>query len=89
VKGVMGAAGQLVGQSAMRGRIKSFVRGQGTGYIRDQSGRDVFFHKGDVMDKGYNDLEVGAEVSFEVIDDAISGARAQKIKALRRASRNP
>jgi cold shock CspA family protein len=85
----MGAAGQLVGQSAMRGRIKSFVRGQGTGYIRDQSGRDVFFHKGDVMDKGYNDLEVGAEVSFEVIDDAISGARAQKIKALRRASRNP
>ena len=69
----------------MRGRIKSFVRGQGTGYIRDQAGRDIFFHKGDVVDKGYNDLEVGADVTFEIIDDPISGARAQKIKATRRA----
>jgi cold shock CspA family protein len=67
----------------MRGRIKSFVRGQGTGYIRDEAGRDVFFHKGDVADKGYNDLEVGTQVVFEVIDDPISGARAQKIKAMR------
>jgi cold shock CspA family protein len=68
----------------MRGRIKSFVRGQGTGYIRDESGRDVFFHKGDVVDKGYNDLEVGGQVTFEVIEDPISGARAQKITAVRR-----
>ena len=68
----------------MLGRIKSFVRGQGTGYIRDQQGRDVFFHKRDVVDKGYNDLEVGAQVSFEMIDDPISGARAQRIKAVKR-----
>jgi cold shock CspA family protein len=71
----------------MLGRIKSFVRGQGTGYIRDSRGRDVFFHKGDVVDKGYNDLEVGAQVSFDVIDDPISGARAQKIKAVKAAKR--
>jgi cold shock CspA family protein len=69
----------------MLGQIKSFVRGQGTGYIRDHLGRDVFFHKGDVVDKGYNDLEVGSEVSFDVIEDPISGARAQRIKATRRA----
>jgi cold shock CspA family protein len=68
----------------MLGQIKSFVRGQGTGYIRDELGRDVFFHKGDVLEKGYNDLEVGTTVSFDVIEDAISGARAQRIKAVRR-----
>ena len=52
-----------MGQSAMLGRIKSFVRGQGTGYIRDQLGRDVFFHKGDVVDKGYNAILSGLRVT--------------------------
>ena len=42
----------------MTGRIKSVVRGQGIGYIRDDLGRDVFFHKGDVVNKAYNDLTV-------------------------------
>ena len=69
----------------MLGQIKSFVRGQGTGYIRDQLGRDVFFHKGDVLDKGYNDLKIGAAVSFDVIEDPISGARAQRIKSIHAA----
>lgn len=66
------------------GHIKSVLRGQGTGYIRDATGRDVFFHKGDVLDKGYNDLEVGAPVRFEMIDDPISGARAAQILPIRR-----
>jgi cold shock CspA family protein len=69
----------------MVGRIKSVVRGQGIGYIRDDLGRDVFFHKGDVVDKAYNDLEVGTTVKFDVIEDHVSGARAQRIRLVRRA----
>jgi cold shock CspA family protein len=68
----------------MVGRIKSVVRGQGIGYIRDDLGRDVFFHKGDVEDKAYNDLEVGTAVKFDVIEDNVSGARAQRIRPIRR-----
>lgn len=68
----------------MVGHIKSVLRGQGTGYIRDTTGRDVFFHKGDVLNKGYNDLEVGTPVRFEMIDDPISGARAAQILPIRR-----
>jgi len=64
----------------MTGRIKSVQRGQGVGYIRDKSGRDFFFHKADVLDKKYNDLDVGTTVTFEVIEDPISGARARDIR---------
>ena len=69
----------------MVGRIKSVQRGQGTGYIRNQAGRDFFFHKGDVVNKGYNDLEVGIGVNLDVIDDSISGARAEHSRPLRPA----
>ncbi len=69
----------------MQGRVKSVQRGQGIGYIRDEHGRDLFFHKADVLNKGYNDLEVGTPVQFDVIDDPISGARAEHIKPVRRA----
>jgi cold shock CspA family protein len=69
----------------MTGRVKSVQRGQGIGYIRDDSGRDFFFHKADVLDRGYNDLEVGTPVKFEAIEDSVSGARAGHIRAIRKA----
>ncbi len=69
----------------MVGRVKSVLRGQGIGYIRDDSGRDLFFHKADVLDRGYNDLEVGTPVKFEVVEDAVSGNRAAHIRALRKS----
>lgn len=69
----------------MVGRVKSILRGQGTGYIRDEAGRDVFFHKGAVVDKGYNDLEVGTAVTFDAVEDPISGARAEQVRPIRQA----
>lgn len=68
----------------MVGRVKSVLRGQGIGYIRDDNGRDLFFHKADVLDRGYNDLEVGAAVKFDVIEDAVSGDRATQIRVVRK-----
>ena len=67
----------------LTGKIKSLSTGQGTGYIRTRDGRDFFFHKHDVDAKAYNDLKVGDSVSFEVIEDVISGARAQRVRTRR------
>ena len=73
----------------MNGRIKSLTRGQGIGYIRDAKGRDVFFHKADVLDNQYNNLDEGVAVRFEVVEDRISGTRAQRVKLDRKMKRRP
>ena len=80
-------AGENQGPAAagerLTGKIKSLSTGQGTGYIRTRDGRDFFFHKHDVDAKAYNNLNVGDSVSFEVIEDVISGARAQRVRTRR------
>jgi cold shock CspA family protein len=60
------------------GRIKTIVRGQGTGIISAPNG-DVFFHKSDVQGS-FLDLQVGDRVVFELLADAISGPRAQNVR---------
>ncbi len=53
------------------------VVGQGHGFIRLPEGRKVFFHRGDLQDgTRFNDLRVGDRVTFELLDDAVSGPRA-------------
>jgi cold shock CspA family protein len=61
-----------------RGRIKDLVRSQASGVISSQSG-NVFFHKSDVEGEYWN-LEVGDQVEFELLEDAISGPRAQHVR---------
>jgi cold shock CspA family protein len=67
--------------TAAKGRIKRLVGGQGSGIISSAKG-DVFFHKSDV-DGQYWDLQVGDPVVFDLLDDPISGPRAQKVRAAR------
>ena len=61
-----------------RGRIKALTRGQGSGIISTTTG-DVFFHKTDVKGEFW-DLAVGDKVTFERLDDSISGPRAQNVR---------
>jgi cold shock CspA family protein len=61
-----------------KGRIKLLVLGQGSGIISAPSG-DVFFHKTDVQGTFW-DLKRGDAVVFELLRDAISGPRAQKVR---------
>jgi cold shock CspA family protein len=61
-----------------KGRVKTLTRGQACGIISADRG-DVFFHKADFQGKFW-DLEVGARVTFELLDDAISGPRAQNVR---------
>ena len=68
-----------------RGRIKNLTRGQACGIISAARG-DVFFHKADFRGKFW-DLQVGEEVVFELLDDSISGPRAQNVRLSPRKSR--
>jgi cold shock CspA family protein len=61
-----------------KGRIKSLTRGQGCGIISAPKG-DVFFHKADFHGQFW-DLQVGERVTFELLDDSISGPRAQNVR---------
>src|SRR3954468_20554175 len=63
------------------GRIIRLLVGQSYGFIRGPRGREVFFHRADVGDAtAFNALSVGDTVTFQLIDDAVSGARAIGVK---------
>ena len=62
------------------GRIARLFVGQMYGFIRGRNGREVFFHRSDLQDVAtFNTLQVGDPVSFLLIDDPVSGARAVRV----------
>jgi cold shock CspA family protein len=70
--------------TANSGRIVTLFIGQGHGFIRLRSGREVFFHRSDVHDgTSFNAFAVGDAVTFELLEDHISGPRALRIEQQR------
>jgi hypothetical protein len=64
-----------------RGRIVELFVGGGHGSIRTEDGRDVYFHRGDLLDgTSFNAFKVGDRVVFELLDDRFSGARALHVE---------
>src|SRR5262245_45414023 len=69
------------------GRIVALFVGQGHGFIRLTNDREVFFHRSDVREgTSFNDLSVGDDVSFELLEDQVSGPRGVRVE--RRRSRS-
>lgn len=67
------------------GRIARIFTGQGHGYIRLTDDREVYFHRGDLRDgTAFNDLRVGDDVKFELLEDRVSGARALRVTPRRK-----
>jgi cold shock CspA family protein len=63
------------------GRIVKLLIGQSHGFIRLANGREVYFHRSDLEDGiSFNDFAIGDAVSFELLEDAFSGARALRVK---------
>jgi cold shock CspA family protein len=63
------------------GRIAKILVGQGHGFIRLRDDREIFFHRGDSRDgTAFNDLQIGDTVTFELLEDSVSGARALRVK---------
>lgn len=67
----------------MTGRIVKIVRGQGHGFIRDEGGRTVFFHRSDVPNSRFNDLAVDDHIACEVLEDDVTGPRATLVRKKR------
>lgn len=66
------------------GRIVTLLVGKGHGFIRPASGREVFFHRSDVHEStSFNQLAVGDRVTFELIEDHVSGPRALRVEPIR------
>ncbi len=75
-------AGQLSGAATRRGvpdtgRVVKLFVGHGYGYIRLANDREIYFHRADVHEgTSIYDVGVGDTVTFERLDDRVSGARA-------------
>lgn len=53
----------------MEGTIKSLVSDKGFGFIAvEGEDKDLFFHRNELSDVNYEDLQVGDKVSFEKAD---------------------
>lgn len=63
------------------GRIVTLFIGQSQGFIRLADGRDVFFHRSDLREgTSFNDFAVGDTVTFELLEDKVSGPRAVQVE---------
>jgi CspA family cold shock protein len=66
----------------MEGRIKRVIRDRGFGFIRTQSGQQVFFHRTNLRDVDFVSLEEGEAVEFE-LQPGEKGLRATSIRIAR------
>jgi cold shock CspA family protein len=66
-----------------RGHVAELSRGRMSGVIRAADSQRVFFHGRDLEGARYNDVTVGAPVTFELIADPISGPRATRVRVRR------
>ena len=69
----------------VNGKIVKILVGQGHGFIRLSDKREVYFHRADLSEgTAFNDLQPGDAVTGELLEDAISGARAVRVARKRR-----
>lgn len=75
--------------AASSGRIVKLLIGQRHGFIRLPNHREVFFHRSDLREGTFfSELVVGDPVTFELVEDPISGARARSVQRRGAAARS-
>lgn len=63
----------------MTGTIRTLRVDKGFGFIKDESGKEYFFHQSAVHGEGINDLREGDSVEFEV-GEGPKGPRAENVR---------
>jgi len=58
---------QLSNNNKEQGTVKWFNAAKGYGFIKRETGEDVFVHYSAIQESGYRTLEEGAAVEFEVV----------------------
>ena len=63
----------------MMGTIRTIRADKGFGFIKDQGGREYFFHRSAVQGEALEDLREGDSVEFDV-GDGPKGPRAESVR---------
>ena len=67
------------GRTFMKGKVKTFNKQKGYGFIRCELDEDIFFHYSSLIMDGFKTVDVGVEVEFE-LEETSKGKRATNIK---------
>lgn len=65
----------------MVGKVKTFNKQKGYGFIKCDLEEDIFFHYSSLVMEGFKTVEVGADVEFE-LEESSKGKRATNIKVV-------
>lgn len=65
----------------VRGKVKWYSDRKGYGFIVVEDGKDVFVHSSSIQGEGYQTLNEGDEVEFEVVESE-KGLRAESVVKL-------
>ena len=63
----------------MNGKIKKLIPERNFGFIRAESGQEVFFHASAVAQNQFNSLAVGQEVTFD-LERGEKGPKAANVR---------
>jgi len=63
----------------IQGKVKWFNESKGYGFIKQDSGRDIFVHYSEIQGDGYRTLAEGETVEFEVREGP-KGLEATKVQ---------
>jgi len=63
------------------GKVKWFNDSKGYGFIETDGSEDVFVHFSAIQSDGFRTLKEGAEVEFDIVQDA-KGPRAANVQVL-------
>jgi len=62
----------------MTGKVKSFNKGKGYGFIITDEEKEIFFHYSDLVMDGFKTIDPDTEVEFEIIETE-RGLQAKEI----------
>ncbi len=65
----------------MEGKIKTFNKQKGYGFIQSDVDGDIFFHYSSLLMEGFKSVEAGTDVEFEM-EETSKGKRATNIKVI-------
>lgn len=67
------------------GVIKKIVSDRGFGFLSGERGGDVFFHHSSVAEEGFDNLQEGQAVEYEVEEDGGRGGKGPRASSVKPA----
>jgi len=65
----------------MKGKVKTFNKQKGYGFIKCELEEDIFFHYSSLDMEGFKTIDVGQDVEFD-LEQSEKGKRATHIKVI-------